>query len=234
MVSAWLNEVIKGVFQTNRPPLEFHKIAQGGYSFPSGHAQGSTSFWGYLALKQNKGWAYAAAAILIVSVSLSRLYLGVHFPSDILGGIIIGIGLLFTFKFWNNDCPITLDKWQWYVGSLILTGVLLATARSSYSLRLAAFMLSCLWGYRLEADFVKFEVRGWWWQNVVKIGLGLTVLIALNSSGPLILKVLGQPAGGTIWFRGGIFCRYFLIGAWVSLLAPFCFKALGLYRTGPK
>lgn len=229
LTSAWLNEVFKGIFQVSRPPTELHKIVQGGYSFPSGHAQGSTSFWGYLALKRRKIGAYILTALLIVSVSLSRLYLGVHFPIDIVGGIIIGIGWLYVFELWRNKITLTIAKWQWYAGSLILTCLLLLTVRSHYSLRLAAFMLSCLWGYRLEADYVKFEVKGSWWQNTIKVVLGLSVIVLLSLSGPIILKIFGQPEPSTVRFWAGIFIRYFLIGIWVSLLAPFCFKALGLY-----
>ena len=78
--NAWLNSLAKYIFRFTRPPLALHKIEQGGFSFPSGHAQGSAGFWGYLAVQVKRPWFYLAGAVLTLLVAFSRIYLGVHFP----------------------------------------------------------------------------------------------------------------------------------------------------------
>ncbi|MFC1760215.1 phosphatase PAP2 family protein, partial [Candidatus Neomarinimicrobiota bacterium] len=84
------------MFQTARP-LGVALIEQGGFSFPSGHAQGSTTLWLMLALLIRKKWINYLTAIMIILVSLSRLYLGVHYPIDILGGVLIGMGIVLVY-----------------------------------------------------------------------------------------------------------------------------------------
>lgn len=229
LASAWLNEAAKGVFRAPRPPDQFHKIIQGGYSFPSGHAQGSASFWGYLAVQRRRPGAYVIAAAAVALVSLSRLYLGVHFPIDVLAGVVIGIGWLAVFEFCRRRGPVIINRWQWYLASLLLAGLVLVTGRNAASLRLAGFLLSSLWGYRLEADYVKFPVKGGWRQNLVKAVLGLAALIAIYSANPVIMNALGQPKPGDVLYAVGLFSRYFLMGFWVSFLAPLSFKTLGLH-----
>ena len=93
----------------------------------------------------------------------------------------------------------------------------------------AGFLLSALWGYRLEADYVRFNVKGHWWQNVIKASLGIAVLFALHSGLKPIFSVCLPILEATPLLH-----RHFLpllyLGWWVALLAPLCFKALRLYR----
>ncbi len=60
-------------------------------SFPSGHAQSSTTFWIYLALQHQYFWLWISSFIIITLIAISRLYLGVHFPIDVVAGLLIGI-----------------------------------------------------------------------------------------------------------------------------------------------
>jgi len=92
-----LNEVAKDLFERERPTI--HQLAEeSGYSFPSGHAMASICLYGALAylvwgLTRRLGWrwtAFIAAALLILIIGGSRIYLGVHYPSDILGGYLLG------------------------------------------------------------------------------------------------------------------------------------------------
>ena len=89
--SAYVNSGVKHLFATERPARELRLVEQEGYAFPSGHAQGSTAFWGFLALRLNKPLAWAGAVLMVLLVSMSRIYLGVHWPADILGGVLIGV-----------------------------------------------------------------------------------------------------------------------------------------------
>lgn len=229
--NAWLNSAVKHVFRVVRPPIELHKIVQGGYSFPSGHAQGSAGFWGYLSLQLKRKWAYGFAVLLITLVSLSRLYLGVHFPLDIVGGIGLAAVWLGVYEFISQRANVVLNRWQWYVGSLAVSALLLLIHPQGDSPLLAGFTLSSLWGYRLEREWVAFNVKASWWQNAVKIALGLGVLMALHSGlKPILAGLFGRPLAGTAFANAATFTRYFIMGWWVTLLAPLCFRALGLAK----
>lgn len=97
-----VNQLVKFLFQRPRPTNINHLIEQGGYSFPSGHAMGSMILYGALAFliirlakhKVTKWLVFIAAGILITLVGASRVYLGVHYPSDIIGGYSLGAAWL--------------------------------------------------------------------------------------------------------------------------------------------
>lgn len=65
------------------------------YGIPSTHASDSLTVWGVFAYQMKKNWLWAASAALVFLISLSRLYLGVHFPQDVLGGWLIGAFVLY-------------------------------------------------------------------------------------------------------------------------------------------
>ena len=67
------------------------------YGIPSSHASDSLAVWGFIAYQVKKNWLWAASGALVFLISLSRLYLGVHFPHDVLGGWLIGAFALYLF-----------------------------------------------------------------------------------------------------------------------------------------
>lgn len=99
---------LKSVFGKARPDLWQSAIEDLSFSYPSGHALGSTVLYGFIAYliatnySQFSLLVYAVAVCLIGAIGLSRLYLGVHWPTDIIGGY--GIGFL-----WLTFC-ITMLK----------------------------------------------------------------------------------------------------------------------------
>jgi undecaprenyl-diphosphatase len=99
-----LNLWLKALFARARPELAEALRGAHGYSFPSGHAMGSTIVFGalsYLAFRIFKTWrsralAVAVTASMVVAIAASRIYLGVHWISDIAGGISAGLVWLVT------------------------------------------------------------------------------------------------------------------------------------------
>ncbi|KEO77145.1 phosphatase PAP2 family protein [Paenibacillus polymyxa] len=94
-----LNTLIKEILQRERPSLQ-HLVEAGGYSFPSGHAMISMGFYGMIFAiwaierkirERSLFLPCVLGALLIILIGLSRIYLGVHFPTDIVGGYIAGI-----------------------------------------------------------------------------------------------------------------------------------------------
>jgi len=84
------NGLLKDFFGLPRPSVELHKAGSSGNGFPSGHAQSSAAFWSGTALRLRGFWI-PLGALVIALVSFSRVYLGVHFIGDVLGGVAFGI-----------------------------------------------------------------------------------------------------------------------------------------------
>lgn len=86
-------------------PIEHRLISESGYSFPSGHSMVSMAFYGffiYLAYRKIKNpyvktIVCVLLSIIIISIGLSRIYLGVHYPSDVIAGFCISISYLALF-----------------------------------------------------------------------------------------------------------------------------------------
>lgn len=99
-----LNQILKYIVQRNRPE-GYRLIDESGYSFPSGHSMVSTAFYGfliYLVIKKVKNKylrnvLVILLGILIVLIGFSRVYLGVHYASDVIAGFFISIAYLIVF-----------------------------------------------------------------------------------------------------------------------------------------
>ena len=99
-----LNQLLKGILQRPRP-TEYRIIEETGYSFPSGHSMISMAFYGYLIYliykyvknKYIKWISIVVLSLLICTIGISRIYLGVHYTSDVLGRFLISISYLVIF-----------------------------------------------------------------------------------------------------------------------------------------
>ena len=99
-----LNQLLKRILQRPRPE-EFRIINESGYSFPSGHSMISMAFYGYLIYliyryiknKYIKWSLIVLLSILICLIGISRIYLGVHYTSDVLGGFLLSISYLVVY-----------------------------------------------------------------------------------------------------------------------------------------
>lgn len=113
------NSALKEVVGRSRPVVEHPVAVATGYSFPSGHAMSSTVTYGvllvvYLPLiaRRWQRWTISATATLVLAIGASRVALGVHFPSDVVAGHLLGAALvvgstaLFSAKIapcWTSD-----------------------------------------------------------------------------------------------------------------------------------
>jgi len=109
-----LNEFLKLLFHRQRPDITWLVEAHG-YSFPSGHAMLSAVFYGFLAYllwgnfpnKKSCIIAVLAMGMLILFIGISRIYLGVHYPSDVLAGFAAG-------GFWLTGCILATQTIRYY------------------------------------------------------------------------------------------------------------------------
>jgi len=103
-ISALLNQILKYIVQRPRP-TEFRIIDESGYSFPSGHSMVSAAFYGFLIYliyknvknKYLKWGLITLLSLLTILIGISRIYLGVHYTSDVLVGVFIAISYLIIF-----------------------------------------------------------------------------------------------------------------------------------------
>lgn len=111
-----LNQLLKRILQRPRP-TEFRIVEETGYSFPSGHSMVSMAFYGYLIYliykyvknKYIKWSLITLLSILICSIGVSRIYLGVHYTSDVLAGFLISISYLIIYISAVNKFMIKKD-----------------------------------------------------------------------------------------------------------------------------
>ena len=104
IVITGLNQILKYLLQRPRP-TEYRLIEETGFSFPSGHSMVSMAFYGYLIYliykyvknKYLKWISIVLLSILICSIGISRIYLGVHYTSDVLGGFLISLSYLIVY-----------------------------------------------------------------------------------------------------------------------------------------
>lgn len=115
-LSTILNLLLKNIIQRPRPE-GYRLIEETGFSFPSGHSMVNTAFYGlliYLIIKnvKNQKLKYSLSlliSILILSIGFSRIYLGVHYTSDVLAGFLISIAYLIVFTTILHDI-LKLEK----------------------------------------------------------------------------------------------------------------------------
>lgn len=97
-----LNQGIKYIIRRERPPLFERLIEQGGYSYPSGHSMMALCLYGVLIYivcknikdKKKKIIMITLLTILILLIGISRIYVRVHYPSDVIGGYLLTIPIL--------------------------------------------------------------------------------------------------------------------------------------------
>ena len=101
LICFFLNQLLKYIFKRERP-VNINLIKENGYSFPSGHSMISLSFYGFFIYlishkdysKSKKIILCSLLSLLILSIGISRIYLGVHYASDVLAGFTISLAHL--------------------------------------------------------------------------------------------------------------------------------------------
>ena len=224
-LSAFCNFSLKDLFAQPRPfnlqPGVGLTTARG-YGFPSGHAQGSLVLWGSIAAWAKKKWVWAVTAAFVALIGFSRVYLGVHFPTDVLAGWIVGIVLLALYctlqqkiEYWITGQPLVLQLFALLAVSL---GLLLI-----HSNRVMVYQLGMLVGIGVGAmvkvRYLSFSVSGIRWTGLARYCIGITILFALFTT----LRSIYPAQQATGYFIIG-FLHAAVNGLWISLGAPWLFR----------
>ncbi|WP_263322240.1 phosphatase PAP2 family protein [Endozoicomonas sp. Mp262] len=111
LVSTLVFGSLRHFFASPRPywlePSMFNGVKEGGYGMPSGHTQNAITFWGLTAWSLKKTLITVMAVLIIAIIALSRLYLGVHFPLQVLIGCSIGLGIVVIW----SQCETKTVRW---------------------------------------------------------------------------------------------------------------------------
>ena len=116
-IEAWLNTLLKNIIERPRP-FGINKIIENGFSFPSGHSMAAMAFYGFLIflifryIKNKKlKWSLSILlSFLIVLIGLSRIYLGVHYLSDVIGAFLFSISYLIIYTSLLDKYVLKLKK----------------------------------------------------------------------------------------------------------------------------
>ncbi len=259
--SSFTNTAIKSFFKHSRPFWEDASLGIGhaeSFSTPSGHAQTSAALFGqvaWFAADKRRGRLWVILLALVIAlVCLSRVYLGVHFPGDVIWGAAVGLTLL---ALYNGLKPRLLP---WLKGLAFGVHVLLALVTAGIMLAVTALLLAIpfgsgqmfgelytaawssalsdgatvaglligLWlGLVLETRYVQFTVAGRAWQRALRYVLGVVGLFVIWAG----LRILfpQEPLMLGLVLR---MVRYGLAMLWAIALWPWLFVRIGLGTRG--
>lgn len=245
-----LNQFLKIVCRVPRPwvkdpnftIVESAREAAGGYSFPSGHTQTSVGLYGGIARVTKNKALRISMIVLAALVALSRMYLGVHTPADVLVSVAIATALIFVaypiFKKAENSPKIMYALLFSFVGVIAayLCFVLLFpfpaevyAADAIHNLQSAQkngyTLLGCAVGllvaYTADLEWIKFDTKAVWWAQVLKVLGGLVAVLLVKE---LLRAPIDALFGGHLVARS---IRYFLMVVVAGVIWPMTFKFFG-------
>ena len=235
--SAYLNSVVKLTFRLPRPsdPRLVLLRTETSPSFPSNHAQGAVVNWGYLVTQFRHKIFSIVAVMLILLIAFSRIYVGVHFPQDIVGGLLIGLSLLVVYNWvvgtiekWSFDLPLPIKLTLSVVVPLALLFAHPFDVDGTYPAELAATIMGTILGmsigFVLEQERIRFKVDGLWWKRGLRFILGMVLVVIFY----LGLKVVFPEEVSHSVAIALRMVRYSLVGLSTAFLAPWLFVATSL------
>ena len=189
LTSVLLNNSIKDIFKMKRPIGEegirtLRAETATGYSFPSGHTQGAASFYGAIAIYLKKRIYYIISTIIILLIGFSRLYLGVHYPKDVMVGAILGVAVsLMSYYLFNK----VNNKILLYIITFILFIPALTFANSADFIKGLGTYLGFILGIIIEKKYVDFSVEGKVKNKILRVLIGVLILVILKLTLKFIL-----------------------------------------------
>lgn len=226
LLSIFLNLWLKELLMQPRPfhidPALGLDFAES-YGLPSGHAQGSAVFWGMLALLFRRPQLAIATFLVPLVVGFSRIYLGVHFPTDVFAGWILAAACIGLYglawkrvESWFRDMPHRFRVIAVAVGALIMNFLLPGDTMVA-----GAFLGSGL-GFIFVWQGLRFSTEGSFRQRLVRYILGMASAVIVYALPKLLIGDAFPQQEGLIRFL-----RYALFGAWVAYGVPYFLFKLG-------
>lgn len=200
-----------------------------GYSFPSGHSQSAVGVFGGLAMTTRQKvyqWIFIAIAVM---VPLSRMYLGVHTPADVLVGGLSALALVLLLRYLNDGKYIRHTLFAMAglsVAYLIFAQFIVdPTNMDSYNYThgvqnaytLTGAILGMVVVYFVDEKWVHFDVKAVWWAQILKVVGGAALVLAIKAG-------LKSPLNALLGEYPGRGVRYFLMVLVAGCLWPLTFR----------
>ncbi len=203
--SMMLNGIAKSLFLAKRPfqyegkeylrALDESLDGATGTSFPSGHSQNTGSLFTSLIILFQKKWIRIICTIFIILIPVSRLYLGVHFPVDVITGLFLGIGTsclgYFLINFFKKKGYTLYILYS--ISILIFLPFIIFNINNPQVLDLfkafglyLGFVLGCF----IEEKKVKFDYNVKWSYKLIRIVGGLILLLGIKSGVKILFKMI--------------------------------------------
>ncbi len=208
-------------------PLEGSLKTATGYSFPSGHTQTATSIYGTFAINTKKLWLKCLMVLLIAAVGLSRMYMGVHTPQDVIWGFLISIVLTISVNLCMNKSSsqrtdlilcivLTAVSAISAIYAVILQNSGIIEAQHAQDLcKMSGAAVGFAISFYIERKHINFNERSsGFLKNVVKLFIGIVILLAIKAG---LKPLLGTGTAGG-------FIRYMLMIIWAMCLYPLIIK----------
>jgi membrane-associated phospholipid phosphatase len=223
------------------------------YGIPSTHSSNSLSVWGIIASHYKREWLWAASGVLVFLISLSRLYLGVHFPQDVLGGWLIG-ALVFYLFIWLEPRVLpwlkrlsALSQVGIGLGISILMillglfiGLFIAStpdpaewahfavgARSpSQFFTLAGSLFGAVAGYVLMLRYARFQTVGSPARQLGRYFLGIAGVLVIYLGLDVLFSLIATDESTAGYILR--YLRYATVTLWLAFGAPWTFLKLKL------
>lgn len=229
-LSLWINGILKVIFSITRPVgvdgvnTLFVESADGGSqfpndSFPSGHAQGSTTLWGYAAHFVRRRIFWMLAIMLIFFTAICRLYTGIHWPIDVITGIMIGILILIVTTIIDPVISQLQASTKWIL-SILVPLLIFIFFQKQVGAVYSGLLLGIGVGYLLEQSLVEMKISKQLSKKVFAFLVGFIGIFVLY-------YLLGIVLPGQLFYQ---FIRYSIFGLWVVFIAPVIFVRLGIYK----
>jgi membrane-associated phospholipid phosphatase len=260
LLSTSVNDAFKLAFHGPRPYWYSPDVIQYGtetsFGAPSGHSQITLGVWGMMAYSLRKWWGWLIAVLITLLVGISRLYLGVHFPHDVLLGWLIG-ALLLWLVIRLLDPVAALIK-EMSLGKQILVAFLGSLVLILFSfvpflwLKLTNWQPPQVWAdYAKEAISMSgtftsagtlfglliglawfhrqggFSADGPIWKRILRFLLGVVGVLVFYLGLKTLFGLIAPDAEALVPYILR-YVRYTLVGAWVSAGAPWLFVRLKL------
>jgi len=199
-----VNSFLKVLIARPRPFLVDDDIVNirpetsGGYSFPSGHTQGAGTLFLSIAAWLKKRWITIISVIIVVMVAISRMYIGVHYLSDVLTSILLSFGFAYGGYYLLNKKDFLKKYRYWIIAlfSIILLGsyaFFLFTSNDLTSIdsellhgnvndlaKMVASILGFILGITLERSRIHFKNHRHFWKNAIRLILGFVVVVSIR------------------------------------------------------
>ena len=218
LFSAFIAIFAKNILVMPRPPEHLHKTEVEGFGFPSAHAQVSAGFWGYLGgiTRNQKIILIGAAAVILVS--LSRVYLGVHYIGDVIAGILFGLLIaVISLKAESWSFNRRMSRIKKYRIAVMLPAILIIFAAVSgldleQLVELWMIIVSSGLGYLLEEERIGLEDAKNNRQRLLRAISGL-LLVA-------VVYMMFYPVSNLVFFDS---IKYAALGFTSTFVAPWMF-----------